>query len=284
MLRLVEIELHNYCNRICNWCPNKLNSTRRFFTHNISQDVILNLITDLKRMKYEGYISFSRFNEPFAGCDFNDQIFDEMNAYYYMDLIRRELPLCTFVCNTNGDFLVGNGLIFDPISRRIDELTIMNYDGLSEEECRARLIDWGADPEKIIKVNKGLYTEYNNNMKVLYANWEDWNITNRGGILEEYSKERECPCVEPWFFIGVNYDGTVSPCCNIRNDIPQHKDFILGNLKELSLKEMLNSAKMIKFKEQAYHPKTDLYEFNPCKYCSNSGGRYTRKEGGIMYD
>ena len=50
MLRMVEIELYNYCNRKCDWCPNKLLSERQLIAHNISQDVILNLITDLKRM------------------------------------------------------------------------------------------------------------------------------------------------------------------------------------------------------------------------------------------
>lgn len=283
---MVEIELYNYCNRKCDWCPNKLLPERQLFAHNISRDVVFNLITDLKRMKYEGYISFSRYNEPFAGYDFNNQIFDEINDFYYMDLLKQELPLCTFVCNTNGDFLVNNGLIFAPISRRIDELTIMNYDGLSEEECRARLIDWGAEPDNIKKVDKGLYTEYNN-MKVLYVNWENWNITNRGGLLENINAEpRTQRCLEPWYFIGVNWDGTVSPCCNIRSpyEFPEHEPFCLGNLKETSLQDMLKSSRMIKFKDQAYLPDRDVYEFNPCKFCTNCGGRYTRKEGGIMYD
>ena len=286
MLRMVEIELYNYCNRKCDWCPNKLLPERQIYAHNISRDVVLNLITDLKRMKYEGYISFSRYNEPFAGCSFDDNVFDD-NDYYYMDLIRCELPLCTLVCNTNGDFLVGNGLIFDPISRRIDELTIMNYDGLSEEECRARLIDWGAEPDTIKKVEKGLYTEYNH-MKVLYVNWENWNITNRGGLLENITAEpRTQRCLEPHYFIGVNWDGTVSPCCNIRSpyEVPEHEPFCLGNLKEKSLQEMLNSYTMFRFREQAYHPDKDFgYDLNPCQYCTNCGGRYTRKKGGIMYD
>ena len=278
MLRLVEIELHSNCNRACDWCPNKLIPERQLCFDYIDETILLNIITDLTRMKYEGYISFSRYNEPFKGMY-------DINDFWQMELLKSHLPKCTFVSNTNGDYLDKG--CFELISLYIDELTIMNYDNLPEEKMVDNLKYWAErHPIKIEKNPKGLYTEYKG-MKVLYVNWENWNITNRGGLLEEVAEPRTCRCLEPHYFIGVNWDGTVSPCCNIRSpqEFPQHEPFCLGNLKEKSLQEMLNSSIMFRFREQAYYPDKDFgYDLNPCQYCSNAGGRYTRKEGGILYD
>jgi MoaA/NifB/PqqE/SkfB family radical SAM enzyme len=278
MLRLVEIELHSNCNRACDWCPNKLIPERQLCFDYMDETILLNIVTDLTRMKYEGYISFSRYNEPFKGMY-------DINDFWQMELLISHLPKCTFVSNTNGDYLDKG--CFELISLYIDELTIMNYDNLPEEKMADNLKYWAEKhPIKIEKNSKGLYTEYKG-MKVRYANWKNWNITNRGGLLEEVAEPRTCRCLEPHFFIGVNWDGTVSPCCNIRSpqEFPQHEPFCLGNLKEKSLQEMLNSSTMFRFREQAYYPDKDFgYDLNPCQYCSNAGGRYTRKEGGILYD
>jgi MoaA/NifB/PqqE/SkfB family radical SAM enzyme len=209
----------------------------------------------------------------------------DINDFWQMELLKSHLPKCTFISNTNGDYLDKG--CFELISLYIDELTIMNYDNLPEEKMVDNLKYWAErHPIKIEKNSKGLYTEYKG-MKVLYVNWENWNITNRGGLLEEAAEPRTCRCLEPHYFIGINWDGTVSPCCNIRSpqEFPQHEPFCLGNLKEKSLQEMLNSSTMFRFREQAYYPDKDFgYDLNPCQYCSNAGGRYTRKEGGILYD
>ena len=273
MLRLVEIELHNNCNRACSWCPNKKIPERQTCWDFMDEITLLNIVTDLTRMNYQGYISFSRYNEPFKGMY-------EKDDFWQMELLKNHLPNCTFVSNTNGDYLDKGS--FDLISLYIDELTIMNYDGLTKEEMINNLEYWANGNLNIKEVNKGLYTEYNN-MKILYANWEDCNITDRAGTLEEYShSERTFPCFEPYFFLGINWDGTVSPCCNIRSpqEFPKHALYCLGNVKEKSLQEMLTSRQMQDIKAMArFH-----WQDSPCEFCQNAGGRYTRKEGGILYD
>lgn len=275
MLRLVEIELHSYCNRQCNWCANR--DIDRHSTASLMDDETLDaLLVDLKRMNYKGYISFSRYNELFASF-YPLQLTKIFNKILK---IRNALPECTIVCNTNGDFLTTNNF-FTVVQSYIDELTIMNYDNLSEAQCFERLKKLtGTDGSQIKKVNKGLYLEFGN-MKVLYVvEWKNWNIADRGQSLKEYSLDEPLtkPCLEPEYFIGVNYDGTISPCCNIRNDISEHQKYILGNIKNISLKEMLESSILDKFKRKA------LSRHGICSTCSNRGGRYTREEGGIFYD
>lgn len=275
MFRLVEIELHSYCNRKCDWCPNKNIPARQVIFKIMDASTLYAIITDLKRWNYKGYISFSRYNEPFA------YFTEDESSWWQVNALRENLPNCTFVCNTNGDYLTEK--IFKKAAEKIDELTIMNYDGLTKEECQNRLIEFTGNVNiKIEERDKGLYTEFEG-MKVLYVvDWKNWNITDRGGSLPEYSsKERMTVCCEPKFFMGINYDGSISPCCNIRPDIPKHERFIMGNVNKKSLNEIYFSEKWLSFECIAAGI---FLENTPCEFCQNHGGRYTRERGGIFYD
>ena len=61
-----------------------------------------------------------------------------------------------------------------------------------------------------------------------------------------------------------------------------HKDFILGNLHNQSLSEILISNKRLEFINNC---KNCNYTKNiPCRTCINTGGRYTREKGDIKYE
>ena len=266
-LRLVELELWSYCNRKCIWCPNSF-IDRKFNTNYIDANIFKNLIQSLKDMNYSGYITFSRYNEPLAYVNaLND-------ACKY---IKQELPNCTLITNTNGDFL-SSDIIHN---LQIDELSIMDYDNKGMQFCVDKLNSWHCEIDEI--VNNFIYAHYEN-MKILY--YVDWknNYTpgNRGGSLPIEEPIRNYPCTEPLYFIGVNYDGTISPCCNIRNDIGSHKSFILGDLHEQNLEEIINSSKRAGIIN--YCKKAKFEPNSPCYKCSNKGGRYTREKGGIKYE
>ena len=151
-----------------------------------------------------------------------------------------------------------------------------------EEFAVKQLEKFGATIEKIedkyIYANRG-------KMKILYyLNWQNnRHITDRAGLLPEYTTiVRDRPCYEPKYFVGINYDGTVSPCCNIRNDCEATQPYIIGDLRESSLSEILVSDKAIEFTKQC-----ELGNFDGltcCRTCDNIGGRYTRGKGGISYE
>ena len=85
---------------------------------------------------------------------------------------------------------------------------------------------------------------------------------------------RDYPCYEPQFFIGINYDGTVSPCCYIRSDT-DNKALLYGSLKEKSLNQLLNNKENRSFRNWVASGNFPA----SCFYCSNTGGRYTTKNG-----
>lgn len=233
-IRLIEIELFSFCNRTCNFCPNH-------FIDRISDNKILDeklfvrLIQELKDNKYSGVISFSRYCEPFAFRN----ILEERISY-----IREQLPDIKLVCNTNGDY--------DWEGIDIDELTIMDYDiKLPKEELG--LFKRDKKPFLVRKMRLG-------------------KINNRAGSLKIRKKfVRDFPCYEPSYFVGIDFNGSVNPCCNIRSDVKEHENYTLGNLSSNTLEEILTSSLATNFRN-----KVKSCEFDKvCVSCSKKAGRYT---------
>lgn len=265
--RLIEIELFSYCNRKCDWCPNKEIDRTKFYGMEI--DIFYNLLNEIKNNNYKGPITFSRYNEPMSYIDLFKTRLEE---------IKKMLPDNKLITNTNGDFITKENL--DGLL--IDELTIMDYDQKGIDWCKNKLISVGAE---IIKIEKNYIYAQREEMKILYyTNWQDFRvISDRGGFLKDLSSiVRTNECNEPKYFIGINYDGTISPCCNIRNDIENHKEYILGDLHENSLKDILNNNKSLMFRTMCSNG--NFREDSPCYRCNNSGGRYTKGGASIDYE
>lgn len=240
-LRLVEIELFSFCNRTCNFCPNH-------YIDRLSDNKILdisifkNLILELKNSNYSGVISFSRYCEPFA---FREILEDRIKV------IRDILPNVKLVSNTNGDY--------DWEGIDLDELTVMDYDF------------------KLDKQELGIYTR--NTKPFIVRKMRLGKINSRGGALKVRKKfVRDFPCYEPSYFVGVDFNGSVNPCCNIRSDVTLHEDYILGNLKENTLTEILQSNKASRFRNNVKSCNFDKV----CLSCSKLAGRYTSDTPDIM--
>jgi MoaA/NifB/PqqE/SkfB family radical SAM enzyme len=278
-IRLVEVEIHSYCNRKCAWCPNQF--IDRTEMKIMPEDMYFKILLDLKRAGYRGVISYSRYNEPMADIDLLKR---------RTETAKLLLPEVKLVTNTNGDYLsyeALNGL-------KIDELTIMDYDCAGMDICIERL------KECHVKITKAeypfIYGTFGN-MKILY--YVDWpmhaRFEDRGGSLIEYSDERrKIPCYEPKHFIGIDYNGNVMPCCHMRSDNPKHKNYIQGSVLTSSLENIYNSPKAIAIREITSTMKitpiqikligVDLKNlYYPCMYCTKNGGRYTRDNPSIDY-
>lgn len=243
MYRIIEIEINSECNRKCDWCPNKYYPREKQFLHKY---FLQKFLYQLQKYNFNGVFSFSRYNEPFIYPEKLDS---------YIRIVKNFFPKNKIVCNTNGDFITQD-IIENTL---IDELTIMHYDK---------------------DLNQTILIEKDNGKKILHVqNWDSMIKTDRGGVLKKYQREKRIkPCYEPKYFLGINVDGTVSPCCNIRSDI--QKDYIIGDIKKDSLEEIAARGK--KFAEATA---TGIFTPDmPCYYCQNCGGRYTRKNGGIEYD
>ena len=270
-LKLVEIEIFNYCNRTCEFCPNET-IDRKSAVIELPESCFLNTLQELKDQNFKGYVTFSRYNEPLS----QDELLKKR-----ANQVREFLPDVTLIFNTNGDFLTKKRL--DGLD--VDEISVMDYDNKGIQKCKKRLERVGVDITEIdypfIKGNRG-------KIKFLYyvdfvENHTLWN--DRGGALEELSlKERRTePCLEPDRFIGVDYNGNIMPCCVTRSDIDSHQDFILGNIKEQSVMDIYNSERAKTIREKAMKGDFDD-DMKPCHYCPYELGRYRRDDVSLDYE
>lgn len=248
MLKQVEIEVHSYCNRKCDWCPNKY-IDRISSTEYLNEDAYLRALLDLRQYEYTGVISFSRYNEPMSKMNVLEKCLKQARSI---------LPDCKLVFNTNGDYLS-----IENIERlEVDELSIMDYDCIGIEQCKQKLpeVEWS-------EYYPYLYGKWKDTDLVYFVDWSKNNvINNRGGALPEYSnKARIKWCDEPTKAIAIDYNGNVMPCCNVRSDVSQHKLYSLGNIKTNSIIDIFNSDKAQYIKENL---------MIPCKMCHKYGGRY----------
>lgn len=259
-IRLIEIEIHSFCNRRCEWCPNKF--IDRLNKVEMEESVYLSVLKSLKDIDYSGCITFSRYNEPLSDIGLLQKRIKQLREY---------VPNAKVVTNTNGDYL--NDL--DSLTM-IDELTIMDYDNRGDEFVISKLKELGADITNISK--SGITAKYKT-LNILYHNfWDSSNINNRGGSLDVESSARNKPCYEPSRFIGIDYNGKITPCCNIRSDYHNEK-FILGDLTNDSLFDIMNSEKANKFRDDVLNCRFP----KPCISCSKEEGRYTCDSPSISY-
>jgi len=266
-IRLVEIEVHNYCNRTCKWCPNSfIDRKKEYFA--LDEEAYENILRELARENYDGAIAYSRYNEPFSSIK---------NLKQRAALAREILPQVKLVTNTNGDYLTAANL--DGLS--LDEISIMDYDNKGIEWCTQKLIEAGATITK--SEYPHVFAERNGVKLLYYVDWPKNHIAvvDRGGSLDiGEKKERKWGCMEPTHFVGVDFNGSVVPCCNIRSDFEKHKDYVLGNINDQTLEEIYYGEKATKFRTDVAAGR--LYE--PCRYCHKNPGRYTREDSpGIEY-
>tara|TARA_Y100000592_G_C5438422_1_gene302020 strand:+ start:396 stop:1244 length:849 start_codon:yes stop_codon:yes gene_type:complete len=270
-LKLVEIEIFNYCNRTCEFCPNET-IDRKSKVIELPELCFLNTLEELKLNNFSGYVTFSRYNEPLS----QDKLLKKRAKQ-----VREYLPNVTLIFNTNGDFLSKRRL--DGLD--VDEISVMDYDNKGVNKCRKNL-------ERVdVKIDEVDYPFIKGNLgdiKFLYyvdfvENHTLWN--DRGGALEDLSlkEKRTEPCLEPDRFIGIDYNGKVMPCCVTRSDIDIHEDFILGDTKQQTITDIFNSEKAIRIRKKAMEGNFDD-EMKPCHYCPYELGRYRRDDVSLDYE
>lgn len=254
-LKLLEIELFNYCNRTCKWCPNSIIDRKNNGFIYLPTNILHDIGQYLQSINYSNYISFSRYNEPLANIPY---------LLKSISILKKYAPNAKYVTNTNGDFLTKDNI--KQLVGYIDELTVMDYDLNQREDLKSVLNN--------IKTIKNVDYGELDCMKVC-INHSVFDKNSRGGILDEYSCHRNIDkCFEPLHFIAIDYNGNIVPCCNFRSDFYKHSIAVCGNLFNDTLKDVVNSKK---------YNKITTYLYDYCKFCNKINGRYTRNEPSILY-
>ena len=77
---------------------------------------------------------------------------------------------------------------------------------------------------------------------------------------------RAAPCFHPNMQVSIDYDGIYTLCCNIRSDVKEHKDYLIGNVENNSIFELFTSDKIIEFRKSLLRDNSK--KFGACANCS----------------
>ncbi len=254
----IEFSINGACNRRCFFCPrvdkkNYPNILKSFPLENFKV-----IISELKKEKFDGRISFSGFCEPLLTKDLD----------LYIKTARTELENIIIEIVSNGDpLLAKNGKV------RLKKL----YDsGLSN--CRVSLYDGPHQIEKFenIKQELNLSDEQFIIRKRYLGPEESFGLTisNRAGSVKlknEYFELKplnepiKSPCYYPFYKMLIDHNGDVLICSN-----DWKKKAIVGNVltSKNSLSEIWGNDKFISLRKKLMNRDRS---HEPCNVCDVNG-------------
>ncbi|HWH82034.1 MAG TPA: radical SAM protein [Burkholderiaceae bacterium] len=228
---MVEIEVFSYCNRKCWFCPNGSSVDRISANHHMPESMYLSILDQLASIDYAGTISYSRYNEPLA-----DEIIVERIAQ-----ARARLPRALLHTNTNGDYLKPDYLarLYDAGLRGLNiQLYLANNDRYDHAKIKARAVQTLRRvplPSRPVRDEEGVWyelgLEYRDMAIRMYGRNFELNGNSRGDSVDvKRDYTRTSPCLMPFNSVYVDYNGEMVPCCNLRSDLPEHRDVVIGSL------------------------------------------------------
>lgn len=227
MVRLVEFEPHAYCNRLCPFCPN-VDGKRIKDWSPMDFSVYRRTIDDLAAIGYDGIVRFARYSEPLACKTICD----------YVSTARAGLPAAEIDIVSNGDYLDADlleRLADSGLSALRISIYPKGYDwnvAAAREQLDKLLRRANTTATLLVDAPDRLYWRLAHPRVQIFAEAADLNRVgfDRGQTLEgliDRAYVRRSPCTMVFANVTIDFNGAVMPCCNLRSDVPQHKDFVV---------------------------------------------------------
>ena len=226
-MRTIELEQHSYCNRKCWFCPNTF-IDRQGPVKWLDFDIYIQILNDLSCIDYDQTISFSGNCEPFSYAEEFLKRVDKANTW---------LPGAFLTVNTNTDYLTTETIEVSaraglsvikaqlyPVAK--DEPYTMENISLRMKRLSNKL------PElDFSQKGYGQWFALVDNM-IIHAYSKDWarEVHNKCDMVVREVGPRMFTCGEPVTAFSIDYQGSASPCCNIRGDYEPHKPYLLGKV------------------------------------------------------
>lgn len=243
-IKNVEVETFSFCNRKCWFCPNSF-IDRSSKNIEMEDEVYFKILKELKEINFSGKLSFSRYNEPLSQKELILKRLQQAREY---------LPNAKLAINTNGDYLNNRAYLEDLKCAGLNFLHIQFYLNKNEEFEVEKIVNRADNLAKKLNLDYSVIRKNASNFNIKF-NYEDMEIVararnfkqngnNRGGLLDIKNKyKRKFPCLIPYYNLYIDYNGCLVPCCNLRSDVKEHEQFIIGNVKSETLKNIYNAKK-----------------------------------------
>lgn len=229
-VRVVEIENHSYCNRVCPFCPNSFLDRR-------SQNVLMldslynRILDDLASIEYNQALVWSRYHEPLA----HSSIFERVAR------ARARLPKAYLVLVSNGDYLNHESLQ-QLESADADRLMLDLYlpEGherdLAEIETEKR--KFAARTGLVLSpIGEFDYRCCGSRIQITMGvpRYTGEHVSTRGGLVDVVhlrTYQRHTVCFNPLHSVVVDFNGKGMLCCQVRSDSPLQSSAIIGDLMQ----------------------------------------------------
>lgn len=229
---LVEIETHAKCNRICSFCPNSI-VDRRLNKTLTDAELLDRVFRELGSIGYSRQIKVARYSEPLANAEY---------LYEQISSARALVPRAQLAIVSNTDYLTpriltrlreaGLDVLYMSIYLKANEhwtLELANvYANRLAKKLGVRLATQKSTPVSL----HCTYGFVGLELRSSCMNFDDYGV-DRGASLGQYTgMKRVGPCWEPFETFVIDYTGAVMPCCNLRSDLPQHRDLVVADLSK----------------------------------------------------
>ena len=247
----IELSLIDVCNRACNFCPKSDDSIAPNTNQKMQMILIDKLISDLKKINYEGAFCLCGYGEPMLHKEYLE-ISSKLGSIGGVEII------------TNGD-MVNKKTLVEIYKSGTTRLLISLYDG----------------PEQVLKFKK-MMSECNipENFVVLRDRWYsdkiDYGVklTNRVGTVkignqpntEDFKKQK---CFYTAYQMLIDWNGDVFLC-------PQdwQRRQSMGNIMQTDIFDIWSGPVMSKYRRNLLKGDRIL---NPCNKCNADGMVYGEK-------
>ncbi len=244
-LKLIEIEVFSYCNRKCWFCANS-DIDRHSNNKIMPEEMYLSIIDQLEKINYSEEITYSRYNEPLA---YKEIILKRISQ------ARERLPKAKLRTNTNGDY-VNLEYIYELRDSGLNELFIQQYLANNElydhEKIKKRMLQkiksFGVG-YSIISDVENQRIEYSLDIEGITVNLRARNFAIEGtsrtekvaGFNDNYIRTK--PCMQVFNNMYIDYNGYVMACCNVRSDVPMHKNGVMAHINDAPIWDIYRNEK-----------------------------------------
>lgn len=240
MLRSVEINPTELCNRTCTFCPRHDTKTYPNKSRHIQLKTLRNICKGLLEMDYTGRVGFVGFGEPLLHED----------IYSCVNTVRDMLPRVKWLeINTNGDKLTRD-VLCKLYESGCSHVTVSMYDN-----DRSIEFDDMSQDIPLHMTYRHHYDESNN---------YNLNLVNRHEMLTgNKTTYNNQPCYIPFYKMMIDWNGDVMLCNNDWN-----RTKLFGNVNNKDLYNIWFGQQMNSHRKQLLIGRNRCV---PCKNCSVDG-------------
>lgn len=213
----IELEINNFCNRHCGYCP--LTFFPRAEKREMKESLYLLLLRQLQDISYTGNLSFNFYNEPLLS----------KNLSYYIVLATNHLPETNIILYSNGTLLDVKKF------RKLLKLGVTTFIITQHEEDKGKSYPFIKTFDQLNSFEK---------KKVKFQQYDELQLTNRGGILNDEKVPSLTPCHIMSFMMVITIDGDVLPCFE-----DYHKKNIIDNIQNRHIKDIWNDPSYVKLRQ-----------------------------------